>query len=244
MRLAWALALQVVAAGCGQKSTASTSSIATTKTQSNGVAAAPALEVSPQKQFWNWFEANEDRFWSAEIVDETMLDEIETAIRRVDSGLTFEIGPVGPTGKRDFVVSADGIKEAFPAVEALIADAPTLDRWTVVKFRPRRRPAMTVEMGGVKLGPDEVQYKISRDGEKLGLDVCIDGFGGADDTPLKHLAYLLLDQALGEYDVETKVGFIEFASRSSKRCVEGRLLRDLPADFDAEFSSAFGARTQ
>jgi hypothetical protein len=46
------------------------------------------------------------------------------------------------------------------------------------------------------------------------------------------IAYLLLDQALGEYDVETRVGFIEV--KPSNAAATGAVkLQQLPEAFDA-----------
>ncbi len=38
---------------------------------------------------------------------------------RVDPGLAFEIGMVGENGKREFILSADGIRSNMPKVESL-----------------------------------------------------------------------------------------------------------------------------
>ena len=42
----------------------------------------------------------------------------------------------------------------------------------------------------------------------------------------------MLDQALGEYDVETKVGFIEVKCFDEKTALEKKPLADLPTVFD------------
>lgn len=44
---------------------------------------------------------------------------------------------------------------------------------------------------------------------------------------------LLLDGALGEFDVETKVSYIEFGSVTSQADLERSPLAELPARFDA-----------
>jgi hypothetical protein len=232
-RVAWALVLLGLATGCGRKATPST------------IDAAPASsprELSPHQRFWSWFAANDDRLYASRSSQVTVLGEIGAALQHVNADLTFELGPVGPDEKRDFVISAGGIKSAFPAVEALFAAAPRLPRWNVIKFRPRRHPVMSVELDGVKLDPARVQYKLSSDGLKLGIDVCVDRMSPATEDRTKQAAYLLLDEALGEYDVETKVGFIELVAQDSKRCDPARHLPDLAGDFDAEYARVTGVR--
>jgi hypothetical protein len=52
------------------------------------------------------------------------------------------------------------------------------------------------------------------------------------DITWKEIGYLLLDEALGEFDVETKVGLIRFFSRDLPPNQERFPLTDLPALFD------------
>ena len=49
--------------------------------------------------------------------------------------------------------------------------------------------------------------------------------------------YLFLDQALGEYAVETQVGFIEFAGHDSRYFDESSPLSELPKRFDNYWKS-------
>ena len=95
----------------------------------------------PQKEegFWQWFVANEDRIFTFESNRETIFDEIADRLHRINPNLTFEFGPI-EDGKREFVISAGGIKSAFSAVEELYANAPKLEKWIFIKFRQRRPP--------------------------------------------------------------------------------------------------------
>ena len=77
--------------------------------------------------FWKWFASNEARLFSFERDQEAIFDELGAEMHRVNSDLTFEFGPV-QNGKREFVISAGGIKSAFPAVKALYRSAPELKR--------------------------------------------------------------------------------------------------------------------
>jgi hypothetical protein len=49
---------------------------------------------------------------------------------------------------------------------------------------------------------------------------------------LKQIGYLLLDEALGEYDVETQLGLIKMMSPDSRTEGDRYPLPDLPALFD------------
>ena len=51
------------------------------------------------------------------------------------------------------------------------------------------------------------------------------------------IGYLFLDEALGEYDVEMKLGEIQFESRKSKYFERARPLAGLTKAFDEHFLS-------
>jgi hypothetical protein len=59
-----------------------------------------------------------------------------------------------------------------------------------------------------------------------------DGYNQNDKNTFGQIAYLFLDEALGEYAVEMQVGFIEYQSRQSKYFQQASPLVELPAHFD------------
>lgn len=162
---------------------------------------------SPEAQFWAWFEKNQEMLFYFERDQERVFDKLNAAMSKVRPDLTFEFGP-DENGNREFVISADGLRDAFPAVESLYASAPSLPRWTFIKFRPRRS-AMTIQMGQVKLQPTDVDVAVEADGDKAGITVFVKGYDESQSQQYEHAVFIMLDQAIGEYDMETKVGFIE-----------------------------------
>lgn len=166
--------------------------------------------------FWRWFERNEDRTFRFEEDQEAIFDEIRKEIRRVDPDLCFEISGE-KEGKREFVVSAGGIRTAFPSVSALCNAKPQLPRWIVIPFRQRMTQIMSIEIGGIKVDPDGVTISHAEDGGKIAVIVYIPGvnnFGAQDKIPFQQAMYLMLDQAVGEFEVETKISSIELADPS------------------------------
>jgi len=170
---------------------------------------------SKEAAFWRWFQANESRLFDFEKDREKVFDELQTQLHRIHPNLTFEFGPK-QDGKRDFVISADGIRNAFPAVIDLANAAPLLPRWTITKFRPRRGFQSSVTLNGLRISPEQVEFTIEPDGDKAGITLFIEGYSRSEHEKYAALVFLMLDQTLGEYDVETKVGFIELKSRSTK----------------------------
>jgi hypothetical protein len=186
---------------------------------------------SRESVFWQWFEANDARIFDFEKDRDRIFDELQEQLHRVHPDLTFEFGPK-QDGKREFVISADGIKEAFPAVSALANAAPVLPRWKITKFRPRRDFQSPITLNGLTISPQQVQFTIEPDGEKVAITTFIEGYTPAERLRYGSVIYLMLDQALGEYDVETKVGAIEFKDKSAESKLVKQPLSALPQTLD------------
>jgi hypothetical protein len=194
----------------------------------------PHAFAKSEDVFWQWFAANETRIFNFETDQTIVFDQLTKELSRVNNDLTFEFGPVR-AGKREFVISAGGIREAFPSVEALYAKAPPLKRWIWVKYRPRRLPINDIAFGGRQIRAADVRYVLTKDGERAGIVLFFDKYSKDEDRFFGQVGYLLLDEALGEYAIETKVGYIEFQSRDSKYFPRSRPLNELPEHFDEYF---------
>ena len=125
--------------------------------------------ASPESDFWRWFQRNEADLFDFERDQEAIFDRLAAAMHKVHPSLTFEFGPK-ENGRREFVISADGIKDAFPKVESLYASAPAMAHWKFVKFRPRREP-FDIEYAGISVKADTVSVLLEPDGQKVGLTV-------------------------------------------------------------------------
>ncbi len=188
-------------------------------------------QASCETNFWNWFSANETRLFSFESDQELIFDELGAEMHKVNPNLTFEFGPV-VDGKREFVLSAGGIKSAFPFVEALYKNAPTLERWSWIKFCPRRTPLNNIEFEDKSILVEDVHYLLARDETKVAILLFFDGYNEEEKNIFGQIGFLFLDEALGEFSVEMQVGFIEFKSRDSKYFERALPLKELPVNFD------------
>jgi len=186
---------------------------------------------SREHRFWKWFEKNQAMLLDFERDQERTFDKLSTAMNKVHPGVTFEFGPV-EDGCRIFTISADGVRDQFPAVEALYAAAPALPKWKIVKFRQRDRP-MGIRMAGLDLGPEDIEVAITPDSGLGGLTVFIRGYNEGERDKYAQAAFIMLDQAIGEYDMETKVGFIAFVPFDDTFQGERYTLADFPSAFDA-----------
>ena len=181
--------------------------------------------------FWRWFQAHDKELFAVKTAREPVCDRLKAELNKIHPDLVFEFGPV-EQGRREFVISAGGIREAFPAVIQLAKAAPPLPRWRIVQFRPRTSP-MRVEMDGVAVDPDQVEALVKRQGKGLALIISIVGYKRTASQTYEQIGYLLLDHALGEYTMETRIGAIEFVATPNRPTGKWISLRELVKLVDA-----------
>jgi hypothetical protein len=197
------------------------------------------LSGAPQAQgFWPWFAQNEVRLADAargKGAVETM-QEISARLEKEEPGLIAEIS-VEPDPKKlhSLVISADGEVKFFPTVKKVAAAAPKLSRWRVVAFRPRQSDAMrTIQIDGKKFSLGDFFFReVGRHDGKIDIAVLVRGCDASANASLQRATYLLLDQMLGELDVETKLGEIALAPFPPKPGPEVQPLTSLTARVDS-----------
>jgi hypothetical protein len=189
--------------------------------------------MSKESSFWNWFSQNEARYFVLENDLEACFDALSEELRKVHQDLTFEFGPV-MDGRREFVISAGGHREAFESVSSLCAASPSLARFDITKFRPRREP-MDIEYDDLQIRASDVFFHLVKDEdpEKVAVLIFLPGYSEEREEDFGQVGYLFLDEALGEYDVEIKVGFINVLGHDSKHFSGASPISGLASRFDA-----------
>ena len=191
----------------------------------------PIPEKSPEARFWHWFGQNETRMFNFERNQEQNMSDLLRELHRIHHSMTFEIGSESG-GKREFIISADGNREAFPSVVKLAEAAPALPRWRIVKFRPRRTEPCLIGIGDLEFSSDDVLATLEREGMRIGVSLFLGDESHFDEKIVGHIGILLLDYTLGEHDVETLVGTISFHPKERSTRLTKLPLRDLPLAFD------------
>ena len=185
---------------------------------------------TPAARFWKWFQKNESTLFRLESAQDRIFTTLVGQILRVNRNLVFEFGPV-VDGRREFVLSAGGFKGAFPAVLSLADAAPRLSRWKITKFRPRRPEITEVQFKGNSVLPDAVMIAVQPGVPFVDITVFLGG-GEMDEETRGQFGFLFLDQALGEFDVATYVGSVEFKPLSEPTPAEKIPLRAFVRAFD------------
>jgi hypothetical protein len=164
---------------------------------------------SKEKKFWRWFVEHSEELFNFENDQERVFNELSAQLKKIDENLTFEFGPI-QNDKREFIVSADGIRSSFPVVQKLVGIAPKIDRWCIIPFRPPKGLMKSIRFNDYVLMREDVWFKPEKDGDRIGLVIHIRNLSEKNETQAKQAVFIMLDSALGEYNVETMVGFIEF----------------------------------
>jgi hypothetical protein len=69
---------------------------------------------------------------------------------------------------------------------------------------------MTITYGGKTVKPEDVEFSLLSNGHEFAIYLFFHGYHEEEARSWGQIGYLLLDEALGEHDVETKVGLIRF----------------------------------
>ena len=190
----------------------------------------------PEVRFWEWFQQHESEISAISTGAEPIVFEIGEQIRRVDPGLAWVTGTAAD-GSREFIVSAEGVKATIPIVEAVVAAAPEMPGWRIVAFRPRQKSIVGLQFQDRSLSAESIFYISRPTKDKLDVDLFIEGLDASNAPDLIQACFLLLDATIGEYDVMTRIGELDFIPLSESQGGH-KPLSALPAEVDALKGSA------
>jgi uncharacterized protein DUF695 len=165
--------------------------------------------------FWAWWAAEGRSLASASISGAGSTDAFVAAmvprVHAIDAGLAWELSP-GSTSRHRLTVTAAGTPELRAPARRWRASAPPADdEWA---FTDTRQPVAEgegygrLEIGGREYALADVSVDARVRGVELDVSVHHPHFADLDGPDRDQVAYLLLDQVLGEDAVETWVGEI------------------------------------
>jgi hypothetical protein len=167
-------------------------------------------------KFWEWFAPYAPSYHTLEnLPPKEAAEQVQTlltALARVHPVLGAEIEKL-ESGIYEMVITARGDREAFDAVRAVVEKAPALSGWKIIAFRqPRSLDALEFPLESQTLTVDHVWYTLTPQAEYRLLDAVV--FVVTDEELSEELAakigYLCLDAAVGEVNVATKLGQVQF----------------------------------
>lgn len=194
----------------------------------------PTAAAPPKPQeaaFWRWFQDNEPALLDMQTGREPIGQQLQYQLTKINPYLLFELRPE-QDGKRGLVLSASGIGSAFAPLRSLVAAAPTLDRWEIIPFRPRR-PFDKITVEGISVTPAAVRFQAFDDQGKIGLVLSFDGYQKKFHLPYQMIGMLILDAVLGEEALETRLGEVAITGDKARSKGAWQPISDLPKLVDA-----------
>ncbi|ANU12062.1 hypothetical protein BBH88_18260 [Planococcus antarcticus DSM 14505] len=163
--------------------------------------------------FWGWFIDNKEAYFELnEFGRDKLFSQLEKKLHKVNRHLAFEFGESLVAGKREFIVSADGVVEAFEDVIELVGNAPVLNNFDLIGFRQPHNEEFSVAYGDIELTWGDIFFTFEEDREEVNLTIYIKGFTEENEDEFISASFILLDTVIGEYNVGMRIGEIEFTS--------------------------------
>lgn len=163
-------------------------------------------------QFWSWFLKNEPLlYYGTEHKDRRneVLQQISQQLKKLNKHLVFELSPILDGELKEFIVSADGIKEAFKIVQQLIQYAPKHPNWAFIPFRPRlESDDLSITMGTIDFSYQDLFFRYVQTDKEFGIELNVRNFN--QTVWEKNALFILLDALIGEYDAATEIDWVEW----------------------------------
>ncbi len=172
--------------------------------------------------FWHWFE-----YEHAALLDPATRADREEALAywlgRIDPSLSYVL----ETDKRRkrLTISADGDANHFRRVELMVEAAPKVKGWKFVALRRKTRSLSPVTVDDVTVDPGTAHFDLYRDLGRIGVVLYLPEYDQARKPAYRLAAMRLMSQAVGEWDVGTEIGFVDFDNQQVR---------------DMQFSRPFG----
>jgi hypothetical protein len=157
--------------------------------------------------FWEWFSKNNEAYFNFEQNQNVLFTQLKTELNKIHPDLVFEFSPILGNGKREFVISADGIVSVFPVVIDLVSKAPDLSNWDIIAFRQPHKKVTQIHYNNLIVKFENVFFRFGKANGKIALELNIRGF--YESPEWTGATFILLDTILGEYHTEMSLSSIE-----------------------------------
>ena len=168
-------------------------------------------------EFWEWYQQDAAEIYST-IEDgtfENIQPKVMDSIHRTLGDLSWVFGP-GENGGHSFTVTGEGQIARQLLAEYWQACAPEIEGWT---FYASRQPSDAETLAGIAIeipdcGPveaDNFLIRATADAENARFDIVAwhPSFASVPEDHHFQLLFLMLDEALGEFGTQTRIGSIE-----------------------------------
>ena len=157
------------------------------------------------KRFWEWFEKDHRKYLflndSTDYAKQKLLDEFLFQLHQFNKNLYFIIGGDQNSSNMELIITADGIIDYFPNVEELVSNAPELDEWKIIAFKPAMGPGFKTEFRGREFDPGKtifIPLTNKQNPGAIGLHICYPDYNKEEREIFVHGTYIMIDALIGE----------------------------------------------
>jgi hypothetical protein len=163
-----------------------------------------------EKQFWDWFLDHKlklEEFIRSDSNDYSLYNELTNQLKSYNENVIPEL-TIDSSDNYVLIISCDGRRDGIEFVERLHDSRPSIEKWITQKYRA---PGHVIDLNyeGLEFKSKDIKVKYSLSNNLYNVELFIKGNSESDDR-YKALAFLYLDHIVGEYNVMTKIGEIEF----------------------------------
>lgn len=183
--------------------------------------------MSKAKEFWDWFSANNARYLFIQevepVLQQKFLEELAERLHAYNSNLFFLVGG-NADEDMELVITAEGNRNYFDQVEALVSAAPEIPRWKIIAFKPPMGCDIQIEHQGYTFDPLKTWFlalENPADPKEIGIQVCYSEFTQEKENEFLSGTFLLLDIILGEKSAALDLQHIEVGPLPENPADEG-----------------------
>jgi hypothetical protein len=173
---------------------------------------APAELPTLAQAFWRSVQAEQTSLNSLPLVE--LVNRLNDLLEAHVPGVAAEAEGASPDmqdGAARLVFTSHGSTDHFAAVQAVVAQVPQGLPWQVTAFRQRTGTGFGMRMDAFELSTQDLRVRVGQCEGRVALAL---SFACTVPTDMReharHMAFILLDHMLGEYDFAVKVGLVEF----------------------------------
>ena len=180
------------------------------------------IKLSPEKKFWKYILDNKkelENFIDSDLSDYTAYNNLTDEIKKFSSLLFAEITRYS-NGKYVLVLTPDGKSEGINDTQKLFDSKPEIDNWIVEKFR-QPKDKIQFKYDGLEYPSSDIEIfaELDAEKEKFDIQVFIKNMN-YDEQKYQIIAWLYLDNILGEFNSITKIGYVDFFNLEDGKTVK------------------------
>ena len=163
-----------------------------------------------EKEIWDWFIENRpalENFINSNSKDYTLYNSLTEKLRLYSEDIFPEI-TINKEKQFVLVISCGGIRAGISSVNKLCDAAPDIPNCIIQKYR---QPGYIKELNfnGLTFSVNDIMINVNTDNAIFDIEMYIKGYNSSDNR-FGNLAFLYLDHFIGEFNVMTKIGAVEF----------------------------------